>query len=257
MTEAQAMRLKDLFYRIKQFYYGVSDTSLYATNLSAGEASEYIAALKEAEAEMVLPLEGRVLPPDAEKMLLYTCALTRAALKEKNIRLAGDLSALGIRLLGVYTFPFMGRGRFWKTCMLPFRDRHGDDLFAELEEEFLAGPPTALRLSPSFGHGEGRYYDDDADEALKLAHPIWYAGFVLLGVLLFFGSIVAFGFVAGRGFSLSSPYLILGYLGAAAFGTGLYSLAMTFVRQYMGHLITGLLTILGAIAMIASVLLAL
>ena len=56
---------------------------------------------------------------------------------------------------------------------------------------------------------------------------------------------------------LSSPYLILGYLGAAAFGVGLYSLAMTFVRQYMGHLLTLLLGLGGLSAMIAAILLAL
>jgi hypothetical protein len=75
--------------------------------------------------------------------------------------------------------------------------------------------------------------------------------------LCFFGSIVGFGLLAGLGLSLSSPYLILGYAGAAAFGVGLYSLAMTFIRQYMGHLPTLLLGLGGAIAMVASLLLAL
>ena len=257
MTEAQALALKDIFYRIKQFYYGVSDKPLSAANLSAGDASEYIAVLMEAETTLFSPSEGRRLPADADKMLLHTCQLARTALKEKNIRLAGDLSALGVRLVGVYTFPSMGRTRFWRECMLPFRDKHGETLFAALEEEFLKGKSTALRLTPSFSRGEGRYYDDDADEALKLAHPFLYWVFVLFGILLFFGSVVAFGFVAGMGFGISSPYLILGYLGAAAFGAGLYSLVMTFVRQYMGHLLTGILAIGGALAMVASILLAL
>ena len=257
MTEAQALALKDIFYRVKQFYYGVSEKPLSAANMTAGDSAEYIAAMKEAEATLFLPDKGRQLPADAAPMLSHTCTLVREALVEKNVRLAGDLSALGLHLIGVYTFPSMGRARFWQHCMLPFREKHGADFYAAYEAEFLSGAPTALRLRPSFARAEGRYYEDDADEGLKLAHPVLYWTFVVLGILCFFGSIVGFGFLAGAGLALSSPYLILGYLGAAAFGVGLYSLAMTFVRQYMGHLLTLLLGLGGLSAMIAAILLAL
>ena len=257
MTETQALALKDIFHRIKQFYYGVSDKPLSAAHMTAGDSAEYIAVIKEAEATLFLPEGGKQLPPDADGMLLHTCTLVRAALVEKNVRLAGDLSALGVNLIGVYTFPSMGRRRFWQRCMTPFREKHGADFYAAYEAEFLRGASTALRLRPSFARAEGRYYEDDADEGLKLAHPVLYWAFVFLGILCFFGSIVGFGFLAGAGLSLSSPYLILGYLGAAAFGVGLYSLAMTFVRQYMGHFLTLLLGGGGLLAMIASLLLAL
>lgn len=256
MTETQALALKDIFYRVKQFYYGVSDKSQSAMGLTAGEASEYIAAMKEAEASLLISEEGKQLAADAPRMLSHTCRLVREALVDKNIRLAGDLAALGVRLIGVYTFPAMGRKRFWERCMTPFREKHGDGFYAELEAEFLGGAPTALRLSPSFARAEGRYYEDDADEAFKLAHPIVYGVFVFLGIVCFFGSIVGFGLVAGMGLSLSSPYLLLGYLGAAMLGVGLYSLVMTLTRQYMGHLLTLFLTLGGVAAMVASLLLA-
>ena len=54
-----------------------------------------------------------------------------------------------------------------------------------------------------------------------------------------------------------SPFLILGYLGAAAFGVGLYSLVMSLVHQYMGHALTLLLLLGGALSMLLSILLAL
>jgi hypothetical protein len=257
MTENQALFLKDVLFRVKQFYYGVSDKPLSAAQMTAGEATEYVAALKEAEQSLCLPDRGRVLPPDADTMLLQLCKLTREALLDKNIRLAGDLSALGIRLLGVYTFPCMGRKRFWEKCMTPFREKHGEHFFAAQEEMFLAGENTALRLRPSFLHQEGRYYEDDADEALSVAHPVLHSVFLVLGVLLFLGSIVGFGFFAGAGLSLSSPWLILGYLGAGAFGAGLYSLAMAFIHQYMGHTLTLLLSVGGALAVLLSLFLAL
>ena len=255
MTETQALTLKDLFYRIKQFYYGAGDHPFSSAHRSAGDAAEYIAALKEAEAMLTLPDTGRVLAADAERMLLYTAALTREALTEGNIRLAGDVSALGVKLVGVYVFPCIGRRRFWKKCVLPFREEHGAGYFAEQEADFLSRPSAALLLRPSFSRKEGYYYDDDADEALKLSHPVVYALFVALGMFLFLGSIVGFGLVSRFGFSAGSPWLILGYLGAAAFGAGLYSLSMTFIRQYIGHLLTLLFSVGGALAMVLSLVL--
>lgn len=257
MTEKQVLALKDIFFRIKQFYYGVSDKPLSAANMTAGDSAEYIAALKAAESSLFLPEEGKSLDGDAEKMLRILCETTRAALSEKNIRLAGDLSALGVRLIGVYTFPFMRRRDFVEKCLLPLREKHGIRLFAEEEAAFLAGGRLSFRPSPAFTPREGRYYEDDADEALKLAHPVIYTVFVLLGLLLFVGSVVGFGVFAGAALSLSSPWLILGYLGAAAFGVGLYSFFMAFVHQYMGHLPTLLLSVGGASLMLLSLFLAL
>ena len=257
MTVAQAAELKDIFFRIKQFYYGVSDKPLSAAHMTAGEATEYIAALKEAEVTLFSPVEGKPLADDADGMLRTLCEEIRCALTEKNIRLAGDLAALGVRLLGVYTFPFMTRRDFVKKCLIPLREKHEISLFEAEEAAFLGKASLPFRLSPAFSHGEGHYYEDDADEALKVAHPIVYHLFVLLGILLFAGSIVGFGVLAGVGLALSSPWLILGYLGGAAFGVGLYSLSMALVHQYMGHALTLSLLLTGALSMILSILLAL
>lgn len=257
MTEKQALALKDIFFRIKQFYYGVSDKPLSAANLTAGDSAEYIAALKTAEETLFLPDGGKPLDDDADGMLRTLCTETRTALTEKNVRLAGDLASLGVRLIGVYTFPFMKRSDFVRKCLIPLREKHEISLFEAEEQAFLKKSSRPFRLSPSFAPREGRYYEDDADEALKLAHPFLYALFVALGVLLFAGSIVGFGLFAGLALAVSSPWLILGYLGAAALGVGLYSLLMSFVHQYMGHTVTLLLTVSGALAVLLSLLLAL
>ena len=193
MTEKQALALKDIFFRIKQFYYGVSDKPLSAANLTAGDSTEYIAALKTAEETLFEKSEGKPLDEDADEMLRTLCVETRVALTDKNVRLAGDLSALGIRLIGVYTFPFMKRADFVRKCLIPLREKHEISLFEAEEAAFLSRTSLPFRLSPSFAPREGRYYEDDADEALKTAHPILYALFVALGVLLFAGSIVGFG----------------------------------------------------------------
>lgn len=257
MTERQALKLKDIFFRIKQFYYGVSDKPLSAANMTAGEATEYVTALKEAERTLFADTEGKRLEEDADGMLLTLCAEIRAALTDKNFRLAGDLSALGVRLIGVYTFPYMTRRDFVKKCLLPLREKHEIPLFLAEEAAFLSGAHLPFRLSPAFSSGEGHYYEDDADEALRVSHPVIYALFVFFGILLFAGSIVGFGVLAGVGLSLSSPWLILGYLASAAFGVGLYSLLMSLVHQYMGHTLTGILAIGGALLMALSLFLAL
>ena len=68
MTEATALELKDLFFRIKQFYYGVGDRNESVTETTAGEASEYIAALRAAEVTLTAPdaEAARPLPADAD-----------------------------------------------------------------------------------------------------------------------------------------------------------------------------------------------
>lgn len=257
MTQAQALTLKDIFYRIKQFYYGVSDKPLSAAELTAGDAAEYLTLLKEARTACFAPDAGAALPDDADEMFGALVDEVLTALRDKNFRFAGDLAALGVQLCGVYSFPHMSRERFWRVCMLPLRDKHGDALFCEQEARFLAGKSTALRLRPSFQKAtEGRYYDADADEALALAHPVLYRAFIALGVLLLFGALIGFGLAAGVALSLSSPWLVLGYFGAFAFGVGLYSLSMAWVHQYMGHIPTALLIGLGALCMCVSLLLA-
>ena len=256
MTEKQAAELKDLFFRIKQFYFGMSDRTESAARMVAGESMEYIAALKTAEATLFGSGEGKALPADADETLLSVCTEIRLALGGKNIRLAGDLALLGIRLLGVYTFPYMGRARFVKKHLLPFREKHGVGYFTAWEAEFLAGKNAFFRLRPVFSHSEGYYYEDDADEALSVAHPLLYRAFLLLGMLLFIGSVVGYGFLAGA-LSLSSGWLVLGYLGAAALGAGLFSLLLAWVRQYLGHLPTALLLGGGALIALLSLVLAL
>lgn len=258
MTERQALELKDVFYRIKQFYFGVSEKPLSAANLTSGEASEHVAVLKEAEDTLFLPEQGRALPPDGDRMLRRACIYIREALVDKNIRLAGNLSAFSIRLLGVYLFPYMSRRRFYEKCLLPLREEHGDGLFAEEEADFLSAPSLPLRLRPCFRRTrEGYYYEDDADASLKEARPFLHTVFLLLGLLLFVGSIVAYGACAPLIAGGSSVWFLLGYLGAAAFGVGLYSVVLAFVRQYMGQVLTLVLTLGGAVFMVLSVLLTL
>lgn len=258
MTERQALVLKDIFYRIKQFYFGVSEKPLSAANLTSGEATEYVAALREAEQTLFLPEEGRALPEDAEVMLRRASALTREALTEGDIHLAGDLSALTVRLIGVYVFPYMSRRRFASRCLRPFREEHGTHFFAEEESLFLASPDARFRFRPFFRPAtEGHYYDDDADSALREAHPVLHGLFLAFGVLLFLGAIIAYALLAPVIVGKTGPSFLLGFLGMGAFAIGLYSIALAFIRQFMGRVLTPVLLIGGAILTALSFLLAL
>jgi hypothetical protein len=260
MTEAQAYELKDLFYRIKQFYFGTSDKPLSAAAVSTGEATEYIAALREAEKSIEAyeaeSAQKRLLP-DAPLMLLRACALIREALLDRNYRMAGDIAAASIRLIGVYTFPCLSRAKFWRKHILPLREKHEIAFFAEEEQAFLGGKNQRLVLSPSFAPRaqDAKYYDEDTDGEMLEAHPCLYVLFAVLGLCLLVGSLVGYGVLVGSVLALSGAWVILGYFGAAAFGISLFSLAMAWIHQYMGHRLTGALAVLGFLLMALSILL--
>ena len=251
MTKEKLLELKELFYRVFQFYYGAYRDTIAGAGVDAGEATEYIAALRDAEKNL---FNGEnELSADADEVLLYAVTHIKDALLEKDYRLAGDLSKAATRLCGVYDFPYLSRKRFWKKQVLPLREKHGEGLFSEVEEFFLSGSDASVVLSPSFSTKMrgARYYEEDSDAQLLEAHPVLYTLFAALGMLLFVGAIVLYGVCFSRGRSLD----MLGYLGAALVGTGLFSLSMTFVHQYMGHKLTAALFALGAIlALLASVL---
>lgn len=252
MTEKHLFELKDLFFRVRQFYFGAGRDALASAGVDKGETAEYVAALKKEEAAIGKE-EGKPLAPDADEMLLYTVTEIKDALLAKDYRMAGDLAELGTRLCGVYAFPAISRKRFFEKQIKPLRDKHGDGLFAEQEERFLKEKNTPVVLSPSFSTRMrgARYYEEDGDAEMLEAHPVIYALFAVLGMLLFVGAIVLYAlFLDGNG-----ALDILGYLGAALVGVGLFSLSAAFVHQYMGHRLTLTLFALGALFAALSVIL--
>lgn len=253
MTEKSLYELKDLFFRVRQFYYGAGRDTLVSAGVDKGETAEYIAALAAAEKTLFGENEKNTLAPDADGMLLYTARTLASALKEKDYRLAGDLAEVGSRLCGVYVFPAISRKRFWKKQVLPLREKHSDALYAEQEEGFLKEKNTRLAFKPSFSSRMrgARYYDEDNDAEMLEAHPVLYALFAVFGMALFVGAILLYAlFLGGNG-----AWDILGYLGAALFGVGLFSFSMAFIHQYMGHKLTLSLLFLGALFAALSVIL--
>ena len=253
MTEKRIYELKDLFFRIRQFYFGAGRDPLASIGVDKGETAEYVSALRRAEDGFGEKEEGKPLASDADAMLLYTVSHIKDALLSKNYRLAGDLAELGARLCGVYVFPAITRKRFLQKYLLPLREKHGDELFAELLPSFLKEKNTRLALVPSFSTRMrgARYYEEDSDAEMLEAHPVLYALFAVFGMLLFIGAIVAYALLLdGNG-----PLDILGFLGAAVFGVGLFSFPMAFIHQYMGHRMTFSLLGVGALFALLSVLL--
>lgn len=256
MREATVQNVKDLFFRVKQFYYGSAERTEVSLAVSAGEVTEYVTALKQAadacEAESALPQAKH--EEDAPHMLARVCLLIVDALTERDYRLAGDLSEMGIRLVGVYGFPYLGRARFVKKVLAPLREKYALSLWEEEEKAFLSLPDAAFVLRPSFRapREEGYYVNEDADDSLKAAHPILYFLFVLFGAVLFFGSMIGYAAVTALALSLSGGFVLLGLLGSALLGVGLFSLLMAFAGQYFGHKPTFALLIGGALLMAIS-----
>ena len=254
MTEQTLLTIKDLFYRVKQFYYGTSEKTLSAAALTSGDAAEYIAALK--DAARAVEEEGGSLPTDARAMLLAAVGYTKDAFLDKDFRKAGALAELGIQLCGVYSFPFLSRKRFFKLHLTPLREEYGEELFAEWEDAFLSAPDTRICLRPRFRRPKNdvHYYEEDSDGEMQRAHPALYTLFAILGGVLFVGAIALY-LVLTTLLGLSGAWIFLGVFGAAACGMAFFSLLMSFIHQYFGHIPTAILLLFGVASVIVSVIL--
>jgi len=265
MTKENVLYLKDLFYRIKQFYFDTGKNAIVNMGTDVGETREYIAALKEAIASCFSATAKPEIARDADAMLLRACRLILDALAEKDYRLAGDLAAVATRLCGVYIFPCLARRKFWEKYMLPLREKHEAAFFEEEEQAFLAGKNTKLLLIPRFSarRDAARYYEEDSDSEMKEAHPVIYSLFAVVGMLLLVFIVAYYGITVflGRKFGifqnegLSGAWAILGYVGAVLYGTGLFSFLVAWIHQYMGHIITFACLIGGYVMMVASLFL--
>ena len=255
MTEQNIYILKDIFYRVKQFYFGTSDKTLSAASVSSGEATEYIAALRDAEQSLFGESEAG-MPKDADAMLLRAVLLIKEAFLDKSFRLAGDLAEAAVHLCGVYTFPFLSRERFMDKHLIPLREKHEVCFFEEEEAAFLAERDLRVRLRPVFHRPkhDAYYYEEDSDGEMSAAHPVLYSAFAVLGILLFVGALVGYGLLT-HALSLFGAWVILGYIGAAALGVSLFSLLMAWIRQYMGHALTLTLLTGGGLCILISLLL--
>ncbi len=239
MEKRRLLAAKDVFCRIKQFYYGSREGLRVTAAEDVGKTADYLAALGTLE-EAFRDAEG-----ESARLVLSCADKIREALKDKNFRLAGDLAHLGVRLCGVFDFPFFSRRRFYETVVLPLEDKHGIAFFEDEGREFLAGKDVKPLLHPTFAKKEPslRYADADADGDFALAHPWLYRLFTVLGLLLLALPILLYAVLTRE---LSGAAKILGFFGAAALGVSLDSLLLAFVRQYMGHIATALLAALGA-----------
>lgn len=244
-TEKDMLPVKDLFCRVRQFYFGANEKPLSAAEADTRNAVDYIAAIRK-ETEVLASFPG-----ECPRLLLYCLGLVKTALSEKNYRMAGDLSDVGIRLCGVFFFPYLSRAAFVRRAVRPFEEKHECAFFVpkgqDTEAAFLAAKDTPFRFRPFFGRAKQatHYEEGDYDAEFRQAHPTLYGAFMAVGLVLFFGAFVLYWFLAHRAFDKDGALLLLGYLGAGAFGTGLFSLLLSFIRQYMGHVLTALFLVGG------------
>lgn len=235
--------VKDLFCRIRQFYFGTSDRPLSAASVDTREAADYVAAIR-TQLQQLSAFSGQ-----APELLSLCLSHTMAALKDKNYRMAGDLSDAGIRLCGVYFFPFLSREAFCRDVLLPLEEKHEFHFFEneEAAKAFRCDRDSTCHLTPYFGRqkSESHYLDGDMDAEFQQAHPVLYRLFLYLGLVLFVGCFVLYYLLSHTIFHKSGSLLLLGYVGTFGVGMGLFSLLMSFIRQYMGHVVTFLALGLG------------
>ncbi|MBP3436327.1 MAG: hypothetical protein J6K61_00260 [Clostridia bacterium] len=253
MEEKKILAVKDVFCRVKQFYYGVSDKRAALYVADTGRTAEYTKALRDLRG-IFTPAEQQ---GEAAGYLLACAEQIEEAFAERNFRLAGDLAEAGIRLCGVFDFPYFSRKRFYETVVSPLEERHGVSFFADGGKAFLAGKDKRIALRPVFTQRERHlhYSEENTDADFELAHPWLYRLFLVLGLLVFVLPIVVYAVLVNTLFGGGNGAAVLGFLGAAMLGGGLVSLLMSLIRQYMGRFLTLLLLCGGAILLTVSFML--
>ena len=183
MEEKKILAVKDVFCRVKQFYYGVSDKRAALYVADTGRTAEYTKALRDLRG-IFTPAEQQ---GEAAGYLLACAEQIEEAFAERNFRLAGDLAEAGIRLCSVFDFPYFSRKRFYETVVSPLEERHGVSFFADGGKAFLAGKDKRIALRPVFTQRERHlhYSEENTDADFELAHPWLYRLFLVLGLLVF------------------------------------------------------------------------
>lgn len=101
------------------------------------------------------------------------------------------------------------------------------------------------------------YFNPQSDEAFKSAHPFAYYVIVIIGIMVFLAPGYVYFIITELCFKkdTGSAWTLLGVIGSAIFGIGLFNIVAAFLKQYLGHLFTIVCLLLGFGMMALSIVL--
>ncbi len=94
--------------------------------------------------------------------------------------------------------------------------------------------------------GASTYFSAASDYDFKKKHPIGYGFLVMLGIFALLLPVVIY-LILVLPYNINSPWLMLGWVGGFVIGIGLFNFVAIIIKQYLGHLVSILSFIIGAI----------
>ena len=96
--------------------------------------------------------------------------------------------------------------------------------------------------------GASAYFYASSDEEFKRKHPVGYFFLVLLGIAVFIAPMIVYGIYVINTFgNEGNGWFLLGLLGSMAIGVGLFNFVAIIIKQYLGHLVSIVSFLIGAI----------
>lgn len=95
--------------------------------------------------------------------------------------------------------------------------------------------------------GSSKYFSASSDYEFKEKHPVGYYFLVLLGIVALMLPVALYLILLVIPYNLNSPWIILGWVGCFLIGIGFFNFVAIIIKQYLGHLVSILSFIIGAI----------
>lgn len=96
--------------------------------------------------------------------------------------------------------------------------------------------------------GASDYFYASSDEEFKRKHPVGYFFLVLLGIAVFIAPMIVYGIYVINTFgNEGNGWFLLGLFGSMAIGVGLFNFVAIIIKQYLGHLVSIVSFLIGAI----------
>ena len=101
-----------------------------------------------------------------------------------------------------------------------------------------------------------RFFSAKSDGAFKRAHPIGYWVLVIVGIIAFVLPMILYNIIVIDLWDApNSAWIVLGLLGCLVMGVGLFNIVAAWIGQYLGHAVTWITLLGGAVLVGASILL--
>ena len=107
------------------------------------------------------------------------------------------------------------------------------------------------RLYWNVPHNAASYFDMGSDRAFQKAHPYAYGFLVFLAIIALLGPVAVWlVYTSVINPAPNSAWLMLGWLGAFVFGIGLFNFVAAILKQYLGHWLSAICFLLGALLIV-------